>query len=567
MTGEYMDKKQHHYQVLKRKILASMLLTPLIPFALATIVSFYYFSHSIRANTVSKMEQIVENHARLVDSFLQERKADLDFVADSYTFEELRQEKNLTMVFENLQKKSNAFVDLGVFDETGYHVAYHGPYQLAGKMYGSAQWFFQVMMTGSYVSDIFAGYRKVPHFIIAIAREENKRKWVLRATIDPNLFAEVVEQVRMGKTGEAYILNRDGVFQTLRRSGGRLMEKALDASFYLTPHESTRVYVSAESQEEYLCVTTWLSEKQWLLVARQETVDAFAALRYARFLVLLIAALGGAIMVALAFYVTNRITDRIKSADREKDQLNQQLVVAGRLAEIGEMSSGFAHEINNPLQVISAETALIEVILPELKERGELIESDDSRDVEGCVDQIKLQVERCAKITSAILKFARHKDMEPQVMELCEFLPEITRMVAKKAELDGIILDMKMPDAPLKVSADPSELQQVLLNLLNNAIYAIVERHGSQGGGELTLKCESHDNHAVISVIDNGAGITPENMEKIFTPFFSTKPVGQGTGLGLSICFGIIEKMGGTIEVKGEKNIGTEFIIRLPEAA
>ncbi|ACL03938.1 histidine kinase [Desulfatibacillum aliphaticivorans] len=559
--------QENHYFSLKRKILASMLITPLVPFVLAAVVAYEHFSISTKADAVSKMERIVEDHAGLVDTFLKERKADLGFVAEAYGYESLSDQKTLSQVFKILQKESNAFLDLGIFDQAGVHVAYHGPYELAGKLYSDSQWFNQVRKNGSYVSDIFKGFRKVPHFVIAIAQKDEDRTWVLRATIDPYLFTEVVEKVRMGKTGEAYILNQEGVFQTSRRSGGDLMELDPAAENLLTQHHGARSCILKDKNvSEYLYVTTWLPSQPWLLVARQETSDTFADLNQAGFWVLIIALVGGAMISFLAFYMSNRIIARIQQADQEKSQLNQQLVVAGRLAEIGEMSSGFAHEINNPLQIIRAESALIDTIIPDLKKRGELQESEDSRDMEDSLEQIKKQVDRCASITSAILKFARQKDLTPQTIDLCETLPEVTHMIARKAELDGVALSLQTEPPPIRVNADPAQLQQVLLNLINNAIYAMVDRHGTAGGGELKLDCNREGDKAVIRVKDNGGGISQENMEKIFTPFFSTKPVGKGTGLGLSICYGIIEKMGGNITVNSEPGVGTEFVITLPAA-
>jgi two-component system NtrC family sensor kinase len=117
------------------------------------------------------------------------------------------------------------------------------------------------------------------------------------------------------------------------------------------------------------------------------------------------------------------------------------------------------------------------------------------------------------------------------------------------------------------IHADPGQLQQVLLNLYNNAIDAIISMHGAEGG-ELSVKAgPNEDGKVEISVTDNGAGISPDNLKRIFTPFFTTKPVGKGTGLGLSVCYGIIDKMGGVMEVRSEKGVGTTFTILLPASA
>jgi len=252
--------------------------------------------------------------------------------------------------------------------------------------------------------------------------------------------------------------------------------------------------------------------------------------------------------------------------DQEKDLLGEQLIRAGRLAEIGEMSSGFAHEINNPLQIIKSEYALIEIIFAELKEKGEIKESEDLADLEDSIKQIKLQVDRCADITQAILQFGRKEEPVNKDIELRTFIPEVVSMVANRAGVHGIAIEQEISGQNSDVHGDLRHLQQVLVNLLNNAIDAVIARHGSSGG-VIRIESGSAENGQVeIKIRDNGSGISSENLKKVFTPFFTTKPVGKGTGLGLSVCYGIINKMGGGITVASQENVGTAFSIRLPSA-
>jgi two-component system NtrC family sensor kinase len=230
------------------------------------------------------------------------------------------------------------------------------------------------------------------------------------------------------------------------------------------------------------------------------------------------------------------------------------------------MAAGFAHEINNPLQIIKSEQMLIETLMEEMKEEETLKESENLADVEDSLAQIRLQIDRCAKITHAILKFGRQGESSVKDLRLEEFIPEITAMVSKKASVNGIALEENVAEGTPIIHIDPAQLQQVLLNLFNNAMDAIGERHGSSGGALRVETGAGENGQAVIRVQDNGAGISPENLQKVFRPFFTTKPVGQGTGLGLSVCYGIINSMGGTMEVNSEKGVGTTFVIRLPAA-
>jgi len=555
------------YATLRKLILATMILVPAIPFYIVMGIGYYYFTQSIENSTVASMKRIVEDHRQMIETFLAERKSDLKMIAESYTFDELADPVSLYKVFNVLQNKSTAFVDLGVFNQEGIHVTYQGPYKLIGKDYAEEAWFKEVMKQGYYTSDIFLGYRRVPHFIVAITREEPGRTWVLRATIDTQVFTHLVERVRIGKTGEAYILNEKGILQTQRRSGGALMDQDEDNVAGPARHEGIETFLKTNRRgEEFLYATTWLENNKWLLVVRREEADAFRDVRSATLLIVIINAAVGLGIIAAAFYLTNYIVRRMEAIDTEKEQLGQQLVRASRLAELGEMAAGFAHEINNPLQIMTSEQALVDTIFSDMMQKGDLKESQDLADLKDSMAQIKLQIERCAKITQAILKFGRQSEPVSKDIELATFVPEVTAMIVKKASVNGIAVREEIAEHTPVVRGDPSMLQQVLLNLYNNAMDAILERRGTEGGELVVASGPDASGKVRISVKDNGMGISPENLKKVFSPFFTTKPVGKGTGLGLSVCYGIVDSMGGTMEVASERGVGTTFTIRLPAA-
>jgi two-component system, NtrC family, sensor kinase len=563
-----MKEKDQHYAAMKRILLASMILLPLLPFILALWIGHYHFTSALENSTIASITRIVEDHRHMIDSFLAERRSDLQFVLDTHTYESLGQPENLKRALALLQQSSSAFVDLGVFDQSGMHVAYQGPFELKWKNYRDEPWFKAVMEEGVFISDIFLGYRKIPHFVIALASQDGPSQWVIRATIDTQMFNELAGRVRIGKTGEAFLLSAQGTFQTERRSGGRLMERDPDFGWYPVEDQGVRIFIESDLQgDTYLYATTRLTNKNWLLVVRQEKADAFKDLRTASDIIMLISLLGGAVIVAVALMLTDRIVARMQQTDREKNQLNEQLIRAHRLSELGEMAAGFAHEINNPLQVMKSEQALIETIIADLKAAGQLPESEDLKDMEDSISQISLQIERCSKITHAILRFGRKSEDAVQDFDIQGFIPEVVEMVAKKASVEGIAIHQEIQGGPLFIHGDPSQLQQVLLNLFNNAMDAIIARHGAMGG-ELTINTASTGNGRVrIAVTDNGCGISAENLDKIFSPFFTTKPVGKGTGLGLSVCYGIIQNLGGTMTVQSAPGEGATFVIDLPITA
>jgi len=247
-----------HFSTLRRVILACMILVPLIPFMLALGIGYYYFKTSLENSTIASMKRIVHDHRQMIESFLKERKHDLNFILNSYTYEDLNQSEKLDTVFDHLQRESHTFVDLGVFNQAGVHVAYHGPFDLRAKVYKDANWFKEVMKHGYYISDIFSGYREIPHFIIAVTKEEAGKKWVIRTTIDSVIFNNIVKSVRIGKTGEAYIFNANGLPQTEPRSGGKLMDKCPDNINYSLSNTHIETFINKDVKgEEYLYTTTW----------------------------------------------------------------------------------------------------------------------------------------------------------------------------------------------------------------------------------------------------------------------------------------------------------------------
>ena len=385
-------------------------------------------------------------------------------------------------ILAHLKARSPAFIDLGLFDEKGLHLSYSGDYALKGKQYQDEFWFNEVMEKGAYISDIFLGYRKIPHFVIAVRRESEGRRWVLRATIDTLFFDQLVSTVHIGKSGEAYILNHQGIAQTGRRSEGvPIMAKdpdfekfpgvsnvqnkkrastpthhAKDQTVFQNAPVAKTFKQSGRGGNAYVYAVTSVKDGAWLLVVRQEKQDAFAAFYAALYLSVAITLVGGAVIVGLAFYVTQRILHWIETLTHEKESLGNQLIRASQLAEIGEMAAGFAHEINNPLQIIKGEHSLMEMLL------GEMTKSEESkialisfpkdewrafvRDTGESLEQVQLQIDRCSEITSAVLKFGRQTEIKHQALFPSQLIPEILKMIRNKAAVNGVDISCRVAD-------------------------------------------------------------------------------------------------------------------------
>ena len=263
-----------------------------------------------------------------------------------------------------------------------------------------------------------------------------------------------------------------------------------------------------------------------------------------------------ALVTALAsFLVVRHLTRLVAKANEQKYHLDQQLIQSQKLAAIGELSSGIAHEINNPLAIMGQETEWIKYLLKDdhLEAPGAPEELRDS------LREIVSQVERCKEITHKLLDFARKKEPLIQGADVNRLIEDMARLVEKEAVQKNIKMNRAYDKNLPRVPTDPPLLRQVVLNILNNAAYAI----GSEGTITIATR-QTSDNSVELTFSDTGCGIPKEQLDKIFDPFFTTKPPGKGTGLGLSISHSIIVKLGGRITVASEIGKGTTFTIHLP---
>jgi two-component system NtrC family sensor kinase len=503
----------------------------------------------------------VEYHKRIIELFLRERSARLQLIAQTHSKEYLREMGNLAHVFEVMNQEQSSISDLGLISEEGSHLAYVGPYDLMDKNYSQTFWFKNVMERGIFISDMFTGFRKVPHFIIAVTRQEKDENWILRATVDTEVFRALVENVRIGKTGEVYILNEEGIYQTSPRFAGKIMERA---SIPLEPyHESIRIQVIEADEKnpkakKEIVATAWFREPKWRLVVKQEYAEAYDEVNYANVATLIFLHLAALTILLVSILSTRHLVRVIKNRDAEADQLGRQLMEAGKMASLGELSAGVAHEINNPLAIILTERQILLDTLeqtPNLEEgfRKELMES---------LNQMDVQINRCKRITHNLLRFSRRTRSVIEKVDLNSFLEEVVDLMEREARSGGIKFQTDLDEALKPVLSDPSQLQQVFLNLITNAIDA----HDGKPYGNIRISTRADDEHKRAQVVfaDTGSGIPKEILSRIFDPFFTTKAVGKGTGLGLSICYSIMQRLGGSISVKSQVGQGTEFLLTVP---
>jgi len=238
-----------------------------------------------------------------------------------------------------------------------------------------------------------------------------------------------------------------------------------------------------------------------------------------------------------------------RQMEEEKEQLEQQLQLAGRLAAVGELAAGVAHELNNPLAAVQM--------------YAQFLASKDGLDeaIKKDVDTIYREAQRATKITGNLLSFARRHRPEKSIISINDVIQQSIDLHAYRMNVNNVQVTAELDPALPNTLADFNQMQQVFVNLITNADHAMTETNGK---GKLVIRTKQTGDMIRISFTDDGPGIKEENLDRIFDPFFTTKDVGKGTGLGLSICFGLVQGHNGRLYAKNNSRQGATFTVEIP---
>jgi two-component system, NtrC family, sensor kinase len=543
------------YRIIKRNMLVLMLLITMAPLCIMAFINFHEYQRVLRQEIVAPVRVLVNKTKHSIEVFLAERLSLVSFIASDYSFKELQDEKRLNRLFRIMQQEFGGFVDLGLIDANGIQVSYAGPYSLKGQDYSEQGWLQQVRVQGRYVSDVFMGFRKFPHIVIAVQRvTDSGDAWIIRATIDTSRFDRSISLMGLDTESDAFIMNREGVLQTPSKFYGKVLEQC---PLRVPPFsvEPSVIETTDPAGREIVLTYSFFLKPDFILMAVKPKTAVLKAWSTLRSDLLMIFLIGTVVILIVVFQITGFLVNRLKESDEKREAAYRQMEHTQKLSSIGRLAAGVAHEINNPLAIISEKAGLINDLMelrPDFPDKERFV---------GVVGAILKAVERCRTITHRLLGFARRMEVQIEFLDLNEIVSEVLGFLEKEALYRNVRLTSQIAADLPRIASDRGQLQQVFLNLANNALAAVDD------GGKVAVTTFEKDVETVgVSVQDNGTGMSKETMEHIFEPFFTTKK-DSGTGLGLSITYGIVKKLGGDIEVHSTEGQGSTFTVYLPKKA
>ena len=355
--------QERRYVVLRRYAVLSTALVALSPLLFVTWLSYHQFEKAYRAELFNPITRAAGTAKQTAEFFLAERRSAIEMVINDKSFEELVEQSTLQAVLEDLVHSFGGFVDLGVIDSSGRQWAYVGPYQLVGKNYSDQPWFGDVSRRGVHVSNVFLGHRGVPHFVIAVKHAHGAGDWhVLRATVDSEELNRRILGPGADFYSDVFLINNEGLLQSPSRLYGSTLSRV---PFPVPgPSDGARATELQDAAGEPLILGyAYIDQSPFILVIihrPQEQVESWQTVRgeLALFLAVSVVLIFSVIWIGSTYMIK-----RVRDADLRRSRALHQVEYSNRMATIGRLAAGVAHEINNPLAIINEKAGLLKDLI------------------------------------------------------------------------------------------------------------------------------------------------------------------------------------------------------------
>lgn len=552
--GGSLNRKQR-YSYMQRLFIIAAFVAVILPLAVTTTLSFLQYHSLFDQDASDKLRLDAQSSKQAFEFHIQETLSTMAVVDQGYKYGELFDTPALEALLIRLRNEYWWVVDLGTLDSTGVQRAYVGPYPFQGINYSDQEWFQNAYARKTYISDFFTGHRGVSHFVVTVTNGApgTDTYWMLRASIDSEHLSNYITTVNTDVSTDMFLVGLDGTLRTPSSSHGT-MGDMYDPDIASKGQNVTLVDREENGSIVHAAITK-LDGIPWILVLERRS-DAYGD-SWSRFQMQFIGIVIICALVALyvIFRVTRVMLSMIQRADERRDQILAEAQHTAKLASVGQLAAGVAHEINNPLAIINEKIGLIRDLT---KFSGDFAQRDRFLTL---TEGAAVAVKRCRDITHRLLGFARRMDVEKESLQINDVIREVISFVEREALYRDIKMVLNLDASLPAIQSDRGQQQQIFLNIINNAMDAV----GKSGGVTITTT-KKHPGLVSTTITDTGPGIPHNVMKHIFEPFFTTKLRNEssGTGLGLSITYGIVKKLCGQITVDSPPGEGATFTIDFP---
>ncbi|MGD9226828.1 MAG: cache domain-containing protein, partial [Desulfobacterales bacterium] len=511
-----------YFRQLKLRLRIGLLSAFIVPLVALSVYFHFQFQITLKATAKMSLITISESQRNTIDLFLQERVVNIFSLYHSKEFSIAPTKQTMENYLQNLRQVSDAFIDVGFLNANGIQIGYAGPFPyLQNKAYGNEKWFLALLEQDRdyYISDIYFGFRNKPHFTIAVRQMIDGQFYAMRSTLDPDKFYMFLRAIKHGEGIESALINNEGIYQIVDPAEG----EQFGLSDFIPPEpKSSGVQEIKKNGDSVLVAYSCLKETPWALIVREPLSIAHAQMYRARQVMITGMALIVIIIATAIWITTNALINKARENAEKREELHFQLLHASKLASVGELATGVAHEINNPLAIILASSGVIKDMLnPEFDmdgSPGKIVQE---------LETIDSAIFRARDITQQLLNYGRKNTPRPIPSDINKILDEVMHgFKEREFEVTNIKInrhyDPKLPE----ILVDPDQIRQVFLNLINNAGDAIT------GSGTITISTCQDAKNIRVAVTDNGQGMNYDQIQKIFDPFYTSKEAGKGTGLG-----------------------------------
>lgn len=515
----------------------------------------------IKEKVFSHLLSVSNKSSYIIMEFISERRGDMRMLSSLFS---LNPDMDRNLLFEHfrlMKQRYNVYLGFMIADENG-DIFYSSSdcFDDKNPLYNHA-WFVTAKAGDEFISDVFLvrnNGRSVPAILISlpITVQDAGARRVLAACVDFSKIDISLSKTEIGATGEVYLVNKEGRFITSSRLGARILEDRVPIKQKIDPASPQGVYELIDYRgERVLHAYNEITDHSWIVIAEQDKDEALRQINMLNRKILLLGVLLVILIFTVAFLISERIVKFIENAYSREKELEFQVIQKEKLAALGLLTAGLAHELNTPLANALLYTQMV----------AEDIKNKDDAEYLEKIATIEGEIKHGSNIVRNLLDFSRHTHGDEKTTDVNDIIDKLVTISHHHCSSNNILVIKELQKDIPAVRGEPSIVQEVITNIFANACDVMRQ------GGILRIKTRYSAalKKVKIEISDTGPGIPEESINKVFDPFFSTKKYGEGSGLGLFMSYEVIRRLGGTIQVisstkEGKGTQGSVFTISIP---